>query len=129
MNFFTGIGNVGQDPALRNTPSGRGVTNFNVAIDRRFYQGAGDTRRLVRETDWIPVVAWGPLAEVCAKYLQKGSKVSVEGSIRPRQYDDSNGVRHNTFEVVASKVHFLDKIKGNDMSDSMPSTEGVPTEG
>lgn len=124
MNFFTGIGNVGQDPELRNTPSGRGVTNFNVAIDRRFYQGMGDDRRLVRETDWIPVVAWGPLAEVCAKYLQKGSKVSVEGSIRPRQYDDSNGVRHNTFEVVASKVHFLDKIKGNDLTESMPSTEG-----
>ena len=125
MNLFTGIGNVGQDPELRSTPSGRGVTNFNVAIDRRFYQGTGDDRRLVRETDWIPVVAWGPLAEICSKYLQKGSKVSIEGSIRPRQYDDSNGVRHNTFEVVAAKVHFLDKIKGNDLTDDSAATAAV----
>lgn len=112
MNIFNGIGNIGQDPELRKTPSGRAVTNFNVAIDRRYYTGDGDSRRLVRETDWVPVVVWGPLAENCAKYLQKGSKVALEGSIRPRSYSDAQGTRHNTFEVVASKVHFLERIRG-----------------
>jgi single-strand DNA-binding protein len=113
MNNFMGIGNIGQDPELRTTPSGRAVTNFNVAIDRRFYAGEGNDRRLVRETDWIPVVVWGPLAENCVKYLQKGSKIGFEGTIRPRNYTDTSGTRHSTFEIVASKVHFLERIRGN----------------
>lgn len=112
MNNFMGIGNLGQDPQLRTTPSGRPVTNFNVAIDRRYYSGEGDSRRLVRETDWIPVVVWGPLADNCAKYLQKGSKIALEGSIRPRSYTDAQNVRHDTFEIVASKIHFLERIRG-----------------
>lgn len=122
MNNFQGIGNIGQDPQLRTTPSGRAVTNFNVAIDRRYYSGEGDSRRLVRETDWIPVVVWGPLAENCAKYLQKGSKVALEGSVRPRSYTDSNGVRRDTFEVVASKVHFLERIRGTQDESTQQTT-------
>ena len=123
MNSFTGIGNLGADPELRQTPSGRAVTNFNLAIDRRYYTGQGDDRRLVRETDWIPVVVWNGLAETCAQYLQKGSKICVEGSIRPRQYADRNQVQHNTFEIVASKIHFLDRIRSTE--DSVGNTEGV----
>ena len=53
MNTFTGIGNLGADPELRQTPSGRAVTNFNLAIDRRYYTGQGEDRRLIRETDWV----------------------------------------------------------------------------
>jgi single-strand DNA-binding protein len=116
MNNFQGIGNIGQEPGLRTTPSGRSVTNFNVAIDRRYYTGEGSDRRLQHETDWIPVVVWGPLADTCAKYLQKGSKIALEGSIRPRSYRDSKGVTHNTFEVVASRVHFIDRIRSTDDS-------------
>lgn len=114
MNTFTGIGNLGKDPELRTTPSGRSVTNFNLAIDRRYYTGQGDERRLIKETDWTPVVVWNGLAEVCASYLQKGSKVCVEGSLRPRQYTDRDGVKHNTFEIVARNVHFLDRIRATD---------------
>tara|TARA_Y100000310_G_C20595222_1_gene770154 strand:- start:406 stop:852 length:447 start_codon:yes stop_codon:yes gene_type:complete len=113
MNSFNGIGNLGSDPELRRTPSGRPVTNFSLAIDRRYYQGEGQNRQLIKETDWIPVVVWAGLAEVCAKHLQKGSKVCVEGSIRPRTYKDREGTQHSTFEVVASHVHFLDRIKSN----------------
>lgn len=114
MNTFTGIGNLGADPELRQTPSGRAVTNFNLAIDRRYYTGQSEDRRLVRETDWVPVVVWNGLAETSAQYLQKGSKICVEGSIRPRQYSDRNGVQHNTFEIVAKQIHFLDRIKSTD---------------
>lgn len=113
MNSFTGIGNLGSDPELRRTPSGRPVTNFSLAIDRRYYQGEGANRQLVKQTDWIPVVVWAGLAEVCARHLQKGSKVCIEGSIRPRTYKDREGVSHSTFEVVASHVHFLDRIRSN----------------
>jgi len=121
MNTFTGIGNLGADPELRTTPSGRCVTNFNMAIDRRFYTGQGEDRRLVRETDWVPVVVWNQLADTCANYLQKGSKVCIEGSIRPRQYTDRNSVQHNTFEIVANRVHFLDRIRSTD-ENAVPAT-------
>lgn len=122
MNTFTGIGNLGADPELRNTPSGRAVTNFNLAIDRRYYTGQGEQRRLVRETDWVPVVVWNGLAETSAQYLQKGSKICVEGSIRPRQYTDRNGVQHNTFEIVAKHIHFLDRIKSTEEAGATPET-------
>lgn len=125
MNHFNGIGNLGADPELRTTPSGRSVTNFNIAIDRRYYTGQGDERRLNRETDWLPVVIWNGLAEVCAKYLQKGSKVCVEGPIRPRQYTDRNGVVHNTFEIVAEKVHFLERIRSNDDAADGTTSDGT----
>jgi len=111
MNSFQGIGNLGADPVLRDTPSGRPVTNFNLAIDRKYYTGQGDDKTMIKETDWVPVVAWSGLAATCSKYLQKGSKVCVEGSIRPRTYQDSQGVSHNTFEVVATRVHFLANIR------------------
>ena len=111
MNTFIGIGNLGADPVLRTTPSGRYVANFSIAIDRRYYSGEGDDRRLVKEVDWVPVVVWGNLAEVTSQYLQKGSKVSVQGQIRPRSYIDNQNVRHQTFEVVASEVQFLANIR------------------
>ena len=123
MNTFTGIGNLGADPELRQTPSGRAVTNFNLAIDRRYYTGQGEERRLIRETDWVPVVVWNGLAETSAQYLQKGSKICVEGSIRPRQYTDRNGVQHNTFEIVAKHIHFLDRIKSTEEA-SLPVDGG-----
>lgn len=110
MNTFIGIGNLGSDPTLRNTPSGSPVTNFSIAIDRKYYRGTGDNRTLVKETDWIPVVCWGSLAQVCSRYLRKGSKVSVQGALRPRTYTDSQGNTRTAFEIVASEVNFLDRV-------------------
>lgn len=118
MNTFTGIGNLGSDPTLRSTPSGGNVTNFSIAIDRKYYRGTGEDRTLVKETDWIPVVAWGTLATTCSNYLQKGSKVAVTGSIRPRSYTDSNGNTRSTFEIIATEVEFLDRIKNSEESSS-----------
>ena len=86
-------------------------TNFSVAIDRKFYRGTGENRTLVKETDWIPVVCWGTLASTCSTYLQKGSKVAVSGSVRPRTYTDSNGNTRSTFEIIASEIEFLDRIR------------------
>ncbi len=114
MNTFIGIGNLGSAPTLRTTPSGGNVTNFSIAIDRKYYRGTGENRTLVKETDWVPVVCWGTLANTCATYLQKGSKVSINGSLRPRTYTDSNGNTRSTFEIVANEVHFLDRIRSSD---------------
>lgn len=114
MNLFVGTGNLGADPQLRHTSSGRAVCNFNVAIDRRYSAGQGDDRRVVKQTDWIPVVVWGVQAENCARYLQKGSKVGLTGRVQPRQYADQNGITHNTFEVVADNVEFLGRIRSTE---------------
>jgi single-strand DNA-binding protein len=114
MNQFIGTGNLGGDPKLRHTSSGRAVCNFNVAIDRRYASGQGDERRIVKQTDWIPIVVWGVQAENCSRYLQKGSKVAVSGRVQPRQYQDGNGVTHNTFEVVADNVEFLGRIRSTE---------------
>ncbi len=114
MNNFTGIGNIGSNPVLRQTDSGRPVTNFNIAIDRKFYRGEGESRTLISETDWIPIVVWGKLAETVSTYCQKGSKVAVNGTVRPRSYQDNDGVTHKTFEVVADAVEFLNRIRSNE---------------
>jgi single-strand DNA-binding protein len=114
MNNFTGIGNIGSNPVLRQTDSGRPVTNFNIAIDRKFYRGEGEARVLVSETDWIPIVVWGRLAETVTQYCQKGSKVAVTGGVRPRSYQDAENVTHKTFEVVADSVEFLNRIRSNE---------------
>jgi single-strand DNA-binding protein len=126
MNSCTIIGNLGDNPTLRQTPSSRSVTNFSVAVDRRYQKtgGEGEDRRTVKTTDWVDVVVWNGLAEVCSRYLQKGSKVCVEGSIRSRVYEDRNGVRHKTFELNADKVHFLGNIRSTENGDT---TESIAT--
>ena len=126
MNSWTGIGNLGANPELRSTPSGRSVTNFAIAVDRRYYSGQGEDRELIRETDWINVVVWNGLAEVCSRYLQKGSKVCIEGPIRSRAFTDRNGVKHNTFEVNAEKVHFLDRIRST--AEATDTTQELDTD-
>lgn len=121
MNSCTIIGNLGADPVLRSTASARSVTNFTVAVDRR-YQKTGDAeeRRTVKTTDWIDVVVWNGLAEVCSQYLQKGSKVAVEGRIQTRYYQDRAGNQHKTFEINADKVHFLGNIRSADSTATAP---------
>ena len=125
MNSWTGIGNLGDNPVLRQTPSSRSVTNFTIAVDRRYQTGEGENRRTVKMTDWIDVVVWNGLAEVCARYLQKGSKVCIEGSVRSRNYEDRDGVRHKTFEVNADKVHFLDRIRSTEEAEGTAATQAA----
>lgn len=111
MNSWVGIGNLGADPVLRETPSGKPVLNFTLAVDRRYWSGSGEERTVVKDTDWVPVVVWGSQATNCNKFLMKGSKVCIQGSLRPRQFTDKENVVHKTFEIVAKDIHFLDGIR------------------
>lgn len=106
------MGNLGADPVLRATPSGKAVLNFNIAVDEVYYTGEPGNKTRVTNTVWIPVVVWGRQATNCAQYLQKGSKVFLEGRLKPREYIDSEGVKHRTFEIVAGEIEFVDKIRG-----------------
>ena len=97
MNQWVGIGNLTSDPELRQTGTGLSVTSFTIAINRR---GEG--------VDYIPVITWGALADNCAKFLKKGSKVCVSGSLQSRSYE-VNGQKRTAYEVNAREVEFLNR--------------------
>ena len=102
MNKAILIGNLARDPETRNTPSGVSCTTFTVACNRRFVNQQG-----VREADFINCVAWRQNADFVARYLTKGSKVAVEGSIQTRSYDAQDGTKRYVTEIIADNVEFL----------------------
>jgi single-strand DNA-binding protein len=98
------IGNLGRDPEVRFTPSGRAVAKFPLATtDSWMDQESGRQER----TEWHNIVVWGKQAESCGQYLAKGRQVYIEGSIRSRSYDDKDGNKRYVTEIVAQKVQFL----------------------
>jgi len=102
MNKAILIGNLTRDPETMTTSSGITKCNFTVACQRRFANAQG-----VREADFIPVVCWRQTAELCSRYLSKGRKVAVEGTIQVRSYDAQDGTKRYVTEVVADNVEFL----------------------
>jgi single-strand DNA-binding protein len=106
LNKVMLIGNVGNDPEMRFTPNGNPVTSFRVATNRVFSTPEGEKKQ---ETDWFTVVAWNKLAEQCNQFLNKGKLVYVEGRLRNRSWDGTDGQKHFRTEVIASRVTFLDR--------------------
>ena len=106
MNVVTIIGRLAADPELKTTGSGISVTNICVAVDRKVTKGED------KITDWIDVVAWRNTAEFICKYFQKGSPIVVTGSLQTRMWDDKNGQKRKTVEVIADSVEFVPKAKG-----------------
>lgn len=119
LNRVVLIGRLTKDPELRYSPSGVAVTNFTLAIDRKFKNAQGE-----RETDFIPVVMFKQLAELCANYLAKGKLASVDGRIQVRTYNDKDGQKRWITEVVAEDVHFLSPKDGGSGSSESPSSSG-----
>ena len=118
LNRVVLIGRLTKDPELRYSPSGVAVTNFTLAIDRKFKNAQGE-----KETDFIPCVMFKQLAELCANYLAKGKLASVDGRIQVRTYNDKDGQKHWITEVVAEDVHFLSpKDGGSGSSESLSSS-------
>lgn len=102
MNKVFLIGNLTRDPEMRSTQSGVPVCNFSIAVNRRFKNANGE-----QETDFLNVIAWRQLAELCSKYLAKGRKVAVTGSIQTRQYEAKDGSKRTAWDIVADEVEFL----------------------
>ncbi len=99
LNQVMIIGNVGKEPEMRFTPSGKPVTSFSVACNDKF----GDKEI----TEWFNIVAWNKTAELCNQYLTKGQQVFVGGRLQTRTWDGDDGVKHYKTEVIANKVVFL----------------------
>lgn len=98
------LGNLGRDPEVRYTPDGKAVTNFSVATTEKWKGRDGET---TEHTEWHRVVAFDRLAEVCGEYLSKGSSVYVEGTLRTRSWEDKEGNKRYTTEIVGRTVQFL----------------------
>src|SRR5512134_3028889 len=98
------IGNLGRDPELRYTPSGQPVANFTLATTDNYTSKAGDREE---RTEWHRIVAWGKTGELCAQYLSKGRSVYIEGRLQTREWEDKEGHKRQTTEIVAQNVTFL----------------------
>ena len=98
------VGNLGKDPEVRFTPSGRAVCKFPVATSERWTDQQGQKQE---RTEWHNIVVWGKQAETCGQYLAKGRQVFVEGSIHTRSYDDKDGNKRYITEITARDVRFL----------------------
>ncbi|MBN2359092.1 MAG: single-stranded DNA-binding protein [Deltaproteobacteria bacterium] len=98
------IGNLGQDPEVRVTGGGTAVANMRIACNDRFKNKSGEWED---RTEWVTVVAFGKTAENCREFLQKGRQIYVEGRLQTRSWEDKEGNKRYTTEVVANQVLFL----------------------
>ena len=119
MNKAILIGNLANDPETRTTQSGITQCTFRLAVHRRFANQQG-----VREADFLTIVCWRQTAELCSRYLAKGRKVAVEGSIQTRSYDAQDGSKRYVTEIVADNVEFLGSR--DDAQRSVPAAPAKP---
>lgn len=123
MNKVFLIGNLTRDPELRNTSNGTAVCTFTLAVTRRFKNANGGN-----DTDFLNVVVWRAQADNCAKYLKKGSKAAISGSIQTRSYE-VDGVKRYATDIVADEVQFLSTRSnegGEYELDGAPAPKAVP---
>jgi single-strand DNA-binding protein len=120
LNKVMIIGKLGRNPEMRYTPSGRAVTSFSVATSRNWVNSEGERRE---ETEWFNVVAWGNLAEICKQYLTKGQQVYVEGRLQTRGWEDQNGKKHYSTELVANEMIMLGERKSTEAGEEMGESE------
>ncbi|MEX2160316.1 MAG: single-stranded DNA-binding protein [Anaerolineales bacterium] len=122
LNKVMLIGNLGRDPEMRYTPSGRPVTSFSVATSRSWNTAEGERRT---ETEWFNIVAWGSLAEICNQYLKKGQQVYIEGRLQTRRWDDEEGNKRTATEVVAREMIMLTERREKTEGDSDTGAESA----
>ena len=108
MNKVFLIGNLARDPELATTNSGVSVCRFSLAVTRNYSNSEGE-----READFLNIIVWRGQAESCHRYLKKGSKCAVSGSIQTRSYDAQDGTKRYVTEIVADSVEFLSSKNSN----------------
>jgi single-strand DNA-binding protein len=120
LNKIMIIGRLGRDPEMRYTPSGRPVTSFSVATSRSWSTSEGERRV---ETEWFNVVAWGNLAEICKQHLAKGQQVYIEGRLQTRNWDDAEGNKHTSVEIVANEMIMLSERREAEGASNIEESE------
>lgn len=120
MNKVILIGNLARDPELATTNSGISVCRFPLAVPRNFSNSEGE-----RETDFLNIIVWRGQAENCHKYLKKGSKCAVVGSVQTRSYDAQDGTKRYVTEIVAESVEFLSSRNSGDNQEKVEDKKEV----
>ena len=123
LNRVVLIGRLVRSPEMRTTQTGVAVTNFTLAVDRKFKNAAGE-----READFINVIAWRQLGENCAKYLTKGKLAAVDGRLQISTYEAKDGQKRTKAEIVADDVKFLspkDTEKTESVADTKEETKSM----
>lgn len=110
VNKVTILGRLGGDPEVKEISQGSTVANFSVATSDAWTDKNGQKQE---RTEWHRIVVWGKLAELCGRYLSKGRQVYLEGRLQTRSWEDQDGVKRYTTEIMASAVKFIDS-KGSE---------------
>ena len=113
------IGNLGADPEVRYTPSGKAVANFTLATTEQWKGKDGEKNE---KTEWHRIVAWERLGEICGEYLHKGRSVYIEGKLQTRGWDDKDGNKRYTTEIIAQNMQMLGP-PGSQRSEGQASTQ------
>ena len=121
------IGNLGRDPEILYTKNGNAVASFSLATSEKWKGKDGETQE---ETEWHRIVAWNKLGEICGEYLNKGKQVYIEGRLQTREWEDKDGNKRESTEIVAHNVQLVKsegdsphnqetkKVQGDDFVDS-----------
>jgi len=117
------VGNLGRDPEIRYTQQGTAVANFSLATTNRFKNRSGE---MEERTEWHRIVAWDKLAEICGQYLAKGRQVYIEGRLQTRDWEDKDGNKRSTTEVVAQTMQMLGRREASSSSGASMSSGSEP---
>lgn len=124
LNQVTLMGNLTRDPELRQTPNGQSVTSFSLALNRAYKDQSGEW---VEVTDYVDIVAWGPLGERVAQYLSRGRRALVQGRLQSRSWEQE-GQKRSKVEVLANDVTFLDSRGSAEAEAAEPKTDSAAAE-
>jgi single-strand DNA-binding protein len=115
------LGRLGGDPETRFTSSGKAVANFSVATDSSYKNNAGER---IKQTEWHRMILWGKLAELAKQYLHKGALAYFEGRLQTREWDDKDGQKHKSTEIVVSEMKFVSTDKSKQYAASNADDSG-----
>jgi single-strand DNA-binding protein len=123
LNRVFMIGRLTKDPEIRQTTNGTPVTNFSIAINRRYKNANGEWKD---ETTFVGIVAWQKLAELCKQYLTKGRAVLVEGKLQTHSWETEDGQKRSLIEVRADRIEFLDRESRGETAPASNAEPGAP---
>jgi single-strand DNA-binding protein len=123
LNKVILIGRLGKDPEVHYTPDGKMITNFNLATDEQWKDKNGEK---MQRTEWHKIVVFGKLAEICGNYLVKGKLVYLEGKLQTRSWENKDGVKQYTTEIVANDMKMLGDKQKAEAEPPQPPQEDVP---
>ena len=120
------VGRLGADPEVKAVGQGSTVTRLNVATSENWMGKDGQKQE---RTEWHRIVVWGKLAEICGKHLSKGRQVYIEGRLQTRQWEDQQGQKKYTTEIIANTVQFLGSANGERSNNNEPNTTSSKSSG